>query len=246
MTKRKFTDRWAIKYPDKPVFKNINWDKYRQFKNNWEFSSSKLKQLNQKLNEQFLEDNVFSVLVAGSYGRMDAHEKSDLDFMIIHNGFINEEDDKIQTVRKCATDLNIGLPNPEGAFSRPINLQSMIKTMGCREDDLNKTAQRLLILMECRPVYNEVFYSTIINQFLDHYLRLVHEEPEKEALVLINDIIKYFRNICINVEYSFWQDEDKWGLRNIKLRHSRVLIYAGLLFLVLNSSKFRDKKISYL
>lgn len=247
-TKRKFTDRWAIKYPEEPNFKDINWNKYQQFKENWEFSCCNLKILNQKLNAQFQEDVTFSVLVAGSYGRMDAHKKSDLDFLIIHNGHLEDESSKIESIRALALELHIGLPNPGGAFSKPIHLQEMINSTGSREDDLNTTAQRLLILMECRPIYNETFFKTIIAQILDHYLRLVMEEPEKEALVLLNDLIKYFRNICINVEYSFWQEgeEEKWGLRNIKLRHSRILIYSGLLFLILNSSKYRSKKMSYL
>lgn len=243
---RKFTDRWAIKYPEKPDFRDVNWDKYRQFKNNWVFSSAKLCEINNKLNCEFNEDSNFSVLVAGSYGRMDAHDKSDLDFLIVHNGHLIDGTSKVDKVRECASALNISLPNPEGAFSKPIALKNMIDSTGRRDDDLISTAQRLLILMECRPIYNEIFYKTIVNEILDHYLRLVYEEKEKEALVLLNDLIKYFRYICLNVEFSFWQEETKWGLRNIKLRHSRILIYAGLLFLILNSSKYRSDKISYL
>jgi len=102
--------------------------------------------------------------------------------------------------------------------------------------------------MECRPIYNEAYFSQITTAILDHYLDLVRSEKEKEALVLLNDLIKYFRQICLNVEFSFWQDKekDKWGLRNVKLRHSRVIIYVGLLFLILNSSKKRSEKINYL
>lgn len=246
MSKRKFTDRWAIKYPEQPDFIDINFDKYRQLKYNWKYSHDKLCEINEKLNIAFSEDPNFSVLVAGSFGRMDAHEKSDLDFMIIHNGHLKDEESKIENVRKYASELGINLPNPDGAFSKPIALKNMIESTGRRDDNLNSTAQRLLILMECKPIYNENFYKTIVNEILDNYLRLVHEEHEKEALVLLNDLIKYFRYICLNVEFSFWQEQDKWGLRNIKLRHSRVLIYAGLLLLVLNSSKYRAKKIHYL
>jgi hypothetical protein len=241
------TDTWAITYPSAPNFStDLKWDRYKQLKDNWEFSRSKLTQLNTKLNENFGEDDSFSVLVAGSYGRMDANEKSDLDFMVVHNGSLVEARKKVDIVRKCAGELNIETPNPEGAFSRPINFKSMRKNIGSKQDNLNSTAQRLLILMEGRAIYNPGLFAVIMNGLVDHYLKLVKEEPDKEALVLLNDLIKYFRNICINVEFNFWQDQAKWGIRYVKLRHSRILIYTGLLFLILTSSKFRREKIPFL
>lgn len=247
MTSQKFTDKLAIHYPEAPLFsKQINWQRYQQFKNNWQFSRGMLMRLNAKLNSHFQGDNTLSVIVAGSYGRMDAHDKSDLDFMIVHNGHLTDHQAKVDIVRSVAEDLKISTPNPEGAFSRPIYIDKMLDTIGSREDDLNSTAQRLLILMEGRAIYNQSFFDNIMMSILDYYLKHVKEEPEKEALVLLNDLIKYFRNICINVEFSFWQDESKWGIRNVKLGHSRILIYAGLLLLILTSSKHRRDKIHFL
>lgn len=242
----KISKRWKINYPKKPNFKGFKWRKYPTFKLNWEYSYQRLSELNEQLNTTFKEDKSFSVLVAGSYGRLDANEKSDLDFLIIHDGHISAEKIKIDTIRQVATNFNINLPKAGGAFSKPCSLSHLISSTGSDDENLKLTAQRMLILMECRPVYNEVFFKSCINEILDHYLALVEEEPEKEALVLLNDLIRYFRGICLNVEFSFWEEESKWGLRNIKLRHSRILIYVGLLLLILNSSKKRGNKISYL
>lgn len=86
MKEHKVIDKkFAIRYPEAPTFSNLNWRRYQQFRTNWDFSHSKLTQINIRLNHHFKGDNNFSVLVAGSYGRMDAHEKSDLDFLIVHN-----------------------------------------------------------------------------------------------------------------------------------------------------------------
>jgi predicted nucleotidyltransferase len=246
MVKGKCADRWRVRYPEKPVIKDEYWDKYDRVRENWRFSHGRLTELNSILNERFKRDPGFSVLVAGSYGRMDAHEKSDLDFMIVHDGSLDGVSDKIELIRESASTLGIDLPNSEGAFSKPIRLDKMIEAIGSKEDDLNATAQRQLILMEGRPVYNEAYYEFIIDTILTRYLRFVVEEPGKEALVLLNDVIKYFRNICVNVEFNFWNDESKWGIRSIKLGHSRALIYAGLLLLILNSSKYGYEKIRYL
>lgn len=243
----RMADAWAIAYPSSPNFAtDMIWTRYKQFKDNWEFSQNRLTQLNAMLNGRFGEDKSFAVLVAGSYGRMDAHEKSDLDFMVVHKGSLADAKNKIDTVRKCAADLGIGTPNTEGAFSKPINFKSMRRNIGSKQDNLNSTAQRLLIMMEGRAIYNPQFFERIMSGLIDHYLKLVKEEPDKEALALLNDLIKYFRNICINVEFNFWKDHAKWGIRSIKLRHSRILIYTGLLFLILTSSKMRKDKIKFI
>lgn len=240
-------DAYAIDYPEEPIFaKQLSWERYQQCRENWFYSRQTLGRLNAELNDFFGPDDSFSVLVAGSYGRMDAHGKSDLDFMIIHNGRLDAGEEKVETVRKCAHGLGIDTPNPEGAFSRPIRLSDMVQSIGSREDDLNSTAQRLLILMEGRPIFNPLFFKEIMFTLIDRYMKYVDDEPEKEALVLLNDLIRYFRGICINVEFNFWKDDSKWGIRNVKLGHSRLLIYAGLLFLILTSSMLHEKKLAFI
>ena len=243
----KSTGVGEIIYPLAPDFAaESKWEKFRQFKSNWDFSTRTLTALNARLNEHFGCDDRFSVLVAGSYGRLDAHPHSDLDFMVIHKGHLEDAVEKVQLIRRCADELHIGAPNTEGAFSMPISFADMLGMIGSKEDTLNSTAQRLLILMEGRPVYNRAFFSHIMDNLVDHYLELLKDEPEKEALVLLNDLIKYFRNICINFDFRFRQDSSHWGIRYLKLRHSRVLIYSGLLFLILTASRLAHDKISFM
>lgn len=243
---QRFTDRDAIRYPYPPSFVMSKHGKVPALRANWEYSRKILVDLNGKLNRAFNAEKNFTVLVAGSYGRMDASEKSDLDFLIVHDGGLVDGMKKVEMVRQIASEINVSMPNPEGAFSAPIVLSDLLSAIGSKEDNLPKTAQRMLILMECRALYNNTYFKSVLNQLLDHYLTLLDDDPGKEPVVLLNDLIRYFRGICLNVEFSFWQEESKWGLRNIKLRHSRILIYAGLLLLILNSSKRRSKKQDYL
>ncbi len=99
--------RQTISYPSKPIFKQIHWEKYVHFKKSWKYSYKKLQKLNKFLNNEFGENHNFSVLVAGSFGRMDAHKKSDLDFMVIHNGHLKNEEEKVASIRRIAKKLNI-------------------------------------------------------------------------------------------------------------------------------------------
>jgi predicted nucleotidyltransferase len=246
-TKARYTDRLAIRYPDPPAFLATRLNRLPTLRRNWDYSHAKLIELNAELNALFGKEKGFSVVVAGSYGRMDASEKSDLDFLIVHDGELQNGEEKVNKVREIGAKLSISMPNPEGAFSKPIELSELLGAVGSKEDTLLKTAQRLLILMECRPIFNQSYFRLIVNQILDHYMTLLEDDSSKEPVVLLNDLIRYFREICLNVEFSFWQDEStKWGLRNIKLRHSRVLIYAALLLLILNSSKMSPNKKEYL
>jgi len=252
--KHAYSETNIIYYPDEPSFlSEYHPDRLPNIRKSWSYSKKQLRALNSHLNNAFHGETKFSVVVAGSYGRMDANEKSDLDFFIVHdkrNGVdLENEEQKIAIVRKIAQELSISMPSSGGAFSSVIDLSYLLSTAGSRDDTLNQLARRLLLLMECRPVYNSsLFNNTIINGLLDHYMIRPSRDPDKDPVLLLNDLIHYFRAICVNVEFSFWNanEKEKQGLRNIKLRHSRVLIYAGLLLLILNVSTHKNEKENYL
>jgi len=235
-----------IKYPKNPQF--IDLTNYPALKGNWDFSCSKLSNLNERLNEKIKSTDV-AIVVAGSYGRLDACVESDLDYMILTekpNGGTAEIKGQLIEI---ATEIGIPMPNATGVFSEVIPITEMIERTGSKDDSIASLAQRMLLLMESRPIYNEQLYRDVVARILRKYLAFVIENTSKEALFFLNDIIRYFRTICVNYEFNFWKEEDKWVMRNVKLRHSRIVMYAGLLLLVLNSSKHTeddDDKWAYL
>lgn len=234
-----------ISYPEWP--EGVSLAHFQGIKKNWRFSVEILERLHQQLNEEMKNQNV-SVVVAGSFGRLEASSESDLDFMIISETHLepNEEKQVIATIRKVASSFQLRLPNPEGVFSSSIILEQMLQNVGGRLDDLVSLAQRMLLLMEARPIYNERTYKTAVDHILRKYLELVIQDPRKEALFLLNDVIRYLRSICVNYQFQFWKEEDKWVIRNVKLRHSRIIMYAGLLLLIMNASKNQHDKLTYL
>lgn len=232
-----------IKYPKFP--ENVSrLNNLKNLKYNWDFSYNKLTTINKAFVERFSSIK-FSVVVAGSFGRMDASEQSDFDYIILHDNYEDTAELR-KNIEEVFIENGIEKPNPDGIFSETLSIEELIQNIGHKNDDLHKLAQRMLLLMESKPLYNERFFESAVEKILEKYLEMVINEPEKEAVFMLNDLIRYFRSIAVNYEYSFWKDNQKWVLRNVKLRHSRVLIYAGLLLLILNSSKERKDKYGYL
>jgi len=104
----------------------------------------------------------------------------------------------------------------------------------------------MLLLLESRPVYDDAKYEGLITELFSRYAEYLKDAPDKEYVFLMNDLIRYFRYICVNYQANFWRENENWVIRNLKLRHSRVIMYAGLLFLLGEASKYQGQdKISF-
>lgn len=205
-------------------------ERYHSIAANWKFSAGVLKTIQAHLNSELDMANVM-IAVAGSIGRMEASSQSDVDFIVIGDGTldiqkIHEISDKI--LKKCGLEP----PKPDGVFSCGSSLSSLLEGVGSANENLGELARRMLLLLEARPVFNDAFYNRVINAVFERYAGDVRRENHKQFAFLINDLIRYFRSICVNYQSTFWRENERWPLRNLKLRHSRVVMYAGLLFLL--------------
>jgi len=235
-----------IKYPAAPQYFNLS--KYPALKQNWNYSYNKLNEINNMLNGAINRDDT-SIVVAGSYGRLDASLESDLDYMIFTEDHNDELDDIKSEVKTVCEKLDIKSPNPTGVFANIARVPSIVENTGGDDETISTLAQRMLLLMESKPIYNKKMYDDIVKKVIEKYLSLNIEDTTKECVFLLNDIIKYFRSICVNYQFRFWREEEKWVIRNIKLRHSRVVMYGGLLLLILNACKKteeNDNKFTYI
>ncbi len=232
----------------------LEFKRYSALSSNWAFTKAKIGEIKGALNEAGLQDTIVTLAVAGSLGRMDAaKDVSDCDLLVVlsDNALQNAEQAN-EAYKKVWSDLKplkLNPPKPTGTFSQPTSIQQLCdkKNIGAANEDMRSFAKRLLLLLETQPVYKPDGYQQVLDAVVKSYAEeYVAKDPRKEWGFLINDLIRYFRSLCVNYQWDFENEHGKWPLRNIKLRHSRLIMYGGLLMLLGECSRERGDKVAWL
>jgi hypothetical protein len=84
-------------------------------------------------------------------------------------------------------------------------------------------------LLEGDWLYNEAKFDLYRNEILKRYLSDKISDHQF-CRFLLNDLIRYYRTICVDFEHKTREQGKSWGTRNIKLIFSRKLLYfSGIL-----------------
>lgn len=232
---------------------SINIDQYESLEENWKNSQELVQTIRKKLKQLSKNPDIKTVAAAGSLGRMEVcSDTSDADLIIVLSDDIDLNTEIAQKayeqVWECLKDINLEKPKTDGVFSNVTNKKQLLSFIGdAKEEKYTIFAKRLLLLLETQPVYNNEEYDNLLNSIVDQYAEgYVSEDSKKEWTFLLNDLIRYFRSIAVNYQWDFVNDPDKWRIRNIKLRHSRLVMYSGLLMLLGEASKERQDKVNWL
>jgi hypothetical protein len=100
----------------------------------------------------------------------------------------------------------------------------------------------MLLILESVSAGDIDEYNNICESIVDRYVgdRITDHQL---GLFLLNDIIRYYRTICVDYEYKTEEEDKPWGIRNIKLVYSRKLIYfSGLLLCAELAQKTPNQK----
>ena len=203
-------------------------------------SQGRLNDLRRKVSKitELSKEADLSIYVTGSYGRLEASAKSDLDLFFVHDN--TQAQSQVNRLAKILIDAELikivrKLSFPDFSHDGHIleihYLQDMLNTLGGPEDDFkNHFTARLLLLLESRPISNDEAYSRIIEQIVRSYFRDYHDhEEEFRPIFMVNDILRFWKTLCLNYEKKRnspaedTEGENKNRLHNLKLKFSRLL-----------------------
>lgn len=176
--------------------------------------------------------DAYTVFCAGSLARGDIGSHSDLDLFLIT--LHDEEDrnrlDEIENLSVAITisrSLGFGAFSNRGQYLKVYSLPELLRTVGSPKDDSeNCFTARMLTLLESRCVFNDALYADVVERIIEKYFRDSRGKKDFIPLFLLNDILRYWRTLCLN--YELIRDlPAPWRKKNINLKFSRMLTVFG-------------------
>ena len=207
-----------------------------QFRAN--FSRMKLAELAKRLRTAKRTDafSNLTIYAAGSYGRLEASEHSDIDlFFVLTNCRNSYEEIRVPEIRLLSELVDIGYMmsfpkfSNDGHFLKLLFLNDILDNLGSPADDYyNHFTARMLLLLESTPVYGTGVYSHLLDETVASYFRdYEHHPSDFRPTFLINDIIRFWKTLCLNYEHKRNQQEAratiKHKIKNFTLGYSRLL-----------------------
>ena len=177
--------------------------------------------------ERFGNTREFLIGVNGSYARREATKESDVDlfFLATGNDLSSADESQAEFRNLLEEDFKLNPPASGGVFENPLPVEKLCE-IGGQTDDNETLTRRMLLLLEGEWVFNESGFHDVRRRLLGIYL---HHSPEEDkiCMFLLNDVIRYWRTICIDLEHKVHAHNKARDIRLIKLRFSRMLLYAS-------------------
>lgn len=190
-----------------------------------EQSAEKLETMRDAAREMFQDASGFLIGVNGSLARREYTSGSDVDlFFLVLDDDVTAAQRAQERFRDKLQGISVKMPASGGVFEKPLPANEMLTNIGGDYDTNVYITRRMLFLLEGEWIFNRTKFEKTRQDLISKY---VEEELEdrKICLYLLNDIIRYWRTICVDYEYKISGGNKAEAVRHIKLRFSRMLLY---------------------
>jgi hypothetical protein len=185
-----------------------------------------------------------SVAAAGSVGRLEAGEASDLDCLLITSPATHADEARAHAVRAViASVAHVGwrAPKPDGIYREPITVAALCDpaARGRLDESPAVFGKRIQLLLDARPLFGHGAFVRARSAVVDWYLGSPPSAHVQDPWrYLARDLARYAHAYCNWQSYKVEHGEgDSWYLRQAKLRSSRYVTWMGLWLLLLEMSR---------
>lgn len=205
--------------------------------------------------EKLPESSEVSIFCAGSVARQEAGSSSDLDLFILHR----PKDPLDATTQKLSrlhefvlyselirinNELKLEEFSNDGEFLRVYPVREMSMAIGLpRDDHENLFTARILLLLESCCLFNDGLYRNAVDDVTAVYFRDDKDGNRPfRPYFLVNDLLRYWRTICLNYETSRYSRSKSWRKKNFNLKFPRMLtVYSTVLSVAVSPTMDRTR-----
>lgn len=175
------------------------------------YSRKRLKELRSKLAplDELKSFPSLTIVAAGSYGRLEASEYSDIDLFFLRVGsrenLIDPRTRSMRLFGRVITVLDeLGFPklSNDCAFVDLVHTEDILSNLGGPVDDhANYFTARMLLLLESRCVYGEQAFDDVTATIVESYFKDFPDHSDTfRPIFLLNDICRYWKTLLLNYE----------------------------------------------
>ncbi|GGD39635.1 hypothetical protein [Pseudoxanthomonas indica] len=189
--------------------------------------------------DELLRSSDVMTFCAGSLSRLESGKNSDLDIFIVSNG---SDVPPLKTARILTrvADLNekLGFPpfSDELRYMKIYSRKDIVEDTGKpRDDSENSFTTRMLLLLEGSSLCNQVLHDEVVTEICTNYFRDNKGKADFKPLFLINDLLRYWRTLCLNYEQCREDPDKPWRKKNVNLKFSRMTtVYSSVAVLMVD------------